>query len=123
MHALEREQLPEERGRDERVAQVAQRAQRARQHAVERGVGLALLGDLVDGFEHRHRVREQRVLLAQVPVRLDRLDLGDDVELAAPVALERDPARRLEAGAELGRGLADPLGDRPHLAVARVEAS
>ena len=42
----------------------------------------------------------------------------DDVELAALVELERDVARRLEAGAEAALGLAHALGDRPHLAVA-----
>ena len=65
VHTLEREQLPEEGRGDERAAQVAERPQRTGEHAVERGVGLAFLGDLVGGFEHRHRVGEQRVLLAQ----------------------------------------------------------
>ena len=59
------------------------RAQRTREHPVQGRVGLTILRDLVDRFEHRDRVREQRVFLAQRTVRLERLDLGDDVELAA----------------------------------------
>ena len=57
-------------------------------------------------------------MLAERAVGVDGLDLRDDVELAAPVALEGDVGRGLEPGAELGRGLADPLGDGPDLAVA-----
>ena len=98
VEAFEREQLPEERGRDERASAGRERAQRAGEHPVQRRVRLALLGDLVDGFEHRDRVGEQRVLLAQHAVRLERLGLGHDVELAALVALERDPARSARAG-------------------------
>ena len=91
------------------------------EHAVERGVGLALLGDLVDGLEHRHRVGEAAVVLAQRAVGVDGLDLGDDVELAAPVALQRDVARRLEPGPEAAPGLAHALGHRPDLAVSLGE--
>ena len=121
MEALEREQLPEERGRHERAPGVDERAQRAGQHPVQRRVGFAVLGDLVDRFEHRDRVREQRVLLAQHPVGFEGLGLGHDVEIAALVALQRDPGGRLEAGPELARRLADPLGDGPDLAVALRE--
>src|ERR1700680_4983806 len=64
LEALEREQLPEERGRHERIAGLDQRAQCAREHPVQRRVGLVLLRDLVDGLEHRDRTRQQRVFLA-----------------------------------------------------------
>ncbi len=40
------------------------------------------------------------VVLPQRAVRVDGLDLGDDVELAAPVALQRDVAHRLQPGPE-----------------------
>ena len=96
---------------------LGERAQRAHEHPVERGVGLALLRDLVGGLEHRDRVGEAAVVLAQRAVGVDGLDLGDDVELAAPVALEGDVGRRLEPGAEPAPGLADPLGDGPDLPV------
>ena len=121
MEALEREELPEERRGHHRRRRDCQRAQRADEHPVQRRVGLSLLGDLVDRLEHRDRVRERPVVLAKRAERVDRLDLGDDVELAAPVALEGDVARRLEPGPEAARRLADPLGDRPHLAVALGE--
>ena len=118
VEALERQQLPEERRAHQRAGVGGQRAQRAHEHPVERGVALALLGDLVDRLEHRHRVGEAAVVLAQRPVGVDGLDLGDDVELAAPVALQRDVAHRLEPGAEAAPGLADALGHGPDLAVA-----
>ena len=88
---------------------LGERAQRPHQHPVERGVGLALLGDLVGGLEHRDRVGEAAVVLAERPVGVDGLGLGDDVELAAPVALERDVGHRLEPGAEPAPGLRTPL--------------
>ena len=100
---------------------LGERAQRPDQHPVERGVALALLGDLVDGLEHRDRVGQAAVVLAQRPVGVDRLDLGDDVELAAPVALQRDVAGRLEPGPEAAPRLADALGHGPDLAVALGE--
>src|SRR5690348_7348361 len=56
------------------------------------------------------------VALAQRPEHVERLDLGDDVELAALVALQRDVARRFETRAEATPGLADALGDGPYLA-------
>ena len=121
VESLEREQLPEEGGRDERIARDAERAQRAREHPVHRRVGFTVLGHLVDRFEHRDGVGQERVLLAQCPVRVERLGLGHDVELAALVALEGNAAHRLEPGTELARGLADPLGDRADLAVALGE--
>ena len=87
------------------------------EHPVERGVGLALLRDLVGGLEHRDRVGEAAVVLAQRAVGVDGLDLGDDVELAAPVALQRDVARGLEPRPEPAPRLAHALGHRPDLAV------
>ena len=123
VEALERQQLPEERRAHERAwAASAQRAQRAHEHPVERRVGLPLLGDLVGGLEHRDRVGEAAVVLAQRAVGVDRLHLGDDVEVAAaPVALERHVAGGLEPGAEPAARLAHPLGHRPHLARALGE--
>src|SRR5262249_3419460 len=47
------------------------------------------------------------------PPGVDRLDLGDDVELAASVALDGDVAHRLEPGAEPARRLSGPPGDPP----------
>ena len=118
VEALEAQQLPEERRGHDRRRALAQRPQRPDEHPVHRRGGLPLLGDLVDRLEHRHRMGEARVALPQRPVRVDRLDLGDHVELAAPVALQRDVAGRLEPGAEAAAALAHPLGHRPDLAVA-----
>ena len=117
VEALEREQLPEERRAHERVGVLGQRAQRPHQHPVERGVGLALLRDLVGGLQHRDRVGEAPVVLAQRPVGVDRLHLGDDVELATPVALHRHVAGGLQPSAEAAPRLAHALRHRPHLAV------
>ena len=93
---LEREQLPEERRAHERIGVLGQGAQRPHQHPVEGGVGLPLLRDLVGGLEHRDRVGEAAVVLAQRTVGVDGLDLGDDVELTTPVALQRDVAGGLQ---------------------------
>ena len=48
---------------------------------------------------------------------VDRLGLGHDVELAALIELESDMTGGLEAGPELGPGLAHPLGDSADLSV------
>ena len=56
-------------------------------------------------------------MLAQRPVGVDGLHLGDDVELAAPVALQRDVAGGLQPSAEAAPRLAHALRHRPHLAV------
>ena len=118
VEALEREQLPEEGCAHERRRVGRERAERADQHAVQRGVGLTLLGDLVGGFEHGDRVGQAAVVLPELAVAVDGLGLGDDVEVAAAaVALERDVGRGLEPGAEAAAGLADALGDRADLAV------
>src|SRR4029079_15079606 len=68
--------------------------------------------------EHRDRMGERRVVLAHRAVRVDRLDLGDHVELAAPVALQHHMTSGLEPGPEAAAALADPPGDGAHLAVA-----
>ena len=112
VEALEREQLPEERGAHHRRRVGGERAQRADEHPVQRGVRLALLRDLVDGFEHRDRMGQAAVVLPELAVAVDGLDLGDDVEVAAAaVALERDVGRGLEPGPEAAARLADALGD------------
>ena len=67
MEAFEGEQLPEEGRGHERVRRVGEGAERAHEHAVEGRSGLALLRDLVGGLEHRHRVGEAPVVLAQAP--------------------------------------------------------
>ena len=66
------------------------------------------------------RVRRSRSLADRAEV-VDRLGLGDDVELAALVEQQRDVAHRLEAAAEPALGLAHALGHGPHLAVAGGE--
>src|SRR5262249_15614185 len=121
METLERKQLPEERGGDERAVAARECAQRAGEHAVERRVRFVLLRDLVDRFEHRHRVGEQHVLLAQRAIRLDGLGLRHNVEFTPAVTLERDPSRRLEARPEPAGRLADALRDGPYLAVSLSE--
>ena len=118
MEPLEREQLPEERRAHQRAGLGRQRAERADEHPVQRGIRLAVLRDLVGGLQHRHRVGEAAVVLSQRAVGVDGLDLRDDVELAAPpVALERDVGGGLEPRAEAAAGLANSLGDAPDLAV------
>ena len=67
--------------------------------------------------EHRHRVGETAVVLAQRAVRVDRLELGDDVQLATGIALKRDVGGGFEASTEAAPGPADPLGDGADLAV------
>ena len=60
---------------------------------------------------------EAAVVLAQGPVGVDGLGLGDDVELATPVDLQGDVAGGLEPGPEPASGLAHALGHGPDLAV------
>ena len=117
VEALEREQLEEERRAHQRGGMLGEGAQRPHEHPVQRGVGLALLGDLIGGLEHRHRVGEAAVVLAQRPVGVDGLGLGDDVELATPVALHRDVRHRLEPRPEPAPGLAHALGHGADLPV------
>ncbi len=119
--ALEAQQLPEERRCDHRRRCGRQGAQRADEHAIERVVGLALLRHLVDGLEHRHRVRKTAVVLAERTVGVDGLGLGDHVELAALVALQREMRGGLEAPTESTARPPDALRDGPHLAAALGE--
>ena len=109
VEALEREQLPEERRAHQRGRVLGERAQRADEHAVQRGVGLALLSDLVGGLEHRDRVREAAVVLPERPVGVDGLGLGDDVELAA----RGSTATRRGSSARAGRRTGSPACARP----------
>src|SRR2546425_1114742 len=60
-------------------------------------------------------------VLANGAELLDRLGLGDDVELAPLVQEKRDMAYGLQPGAELALGLAHALGDGAHLSPARRE--
>ncbi len=94
-----------------------QRLQGVGEHPVDGRVRLTLGCDLVDRLEHRHRMGERSVVLPEGTVRVDRLDLGDHVELTPAVALERHVARRLQPGTEPAAGLAHPLGDGPDPAV------
>ena len=99
-----------------------QRAQRAEEHLEEPRVRLALEAELVGRLEHRHGVGEAVEVVADGPEVVERLGLVDDVQLAAPlVELQLQVGGRLEPGAEAALGLADALGDRPHLAVVRGE--
>ena len=99
----------------------AQRAQRAQQHLVQPRVRLTVQCQLVDGLEHRRRTGDAVEVVADRTEVVDRLGLGDDVELATLVQLHRDVARGFEAGAELALGLANALGNRADLAVALGE--
>src|SRR6185369_14003577 len=82
--------LPEEGGHDDHRWLRRERAERAEQHLVEPRRRLALLRDLVDDLEHRHRLCEPVEVLADGAEVVDRLDLADDVELAALVEKESD---------------------------------
>ena len=73
-------------------------------------------------LQHRHRPRQAVEVVADGSEVIDRLRLVDDVQLAAAlVELQLQVGGRLETGAEAALGLADALGDGPHLAVARRE--
>ena len=71
---------------------------------------------MVDGLEHGDGLGEGAVALPQLAVGIDRLHLGDDVEVAALVELEVQMGGRLQPGPEPALGLADPLGHGPDLA-------
>src|SRR5439155_17857601 len=62
-------------------------------------------------------------ILSRVRMRLDQVDAGDRVQLAAPLVEEGlHVAQRLEPPPEARRRLADPLRDRAHTAaLERVE--
>ena len=115
------QQLQEEGGHQQRGVVGGQGPQRPQQHLVQPEVGLALLRHLVDRLEQRRAPVDSRSRSSRTArKRVDRLGLGDDVELAAPrraaatrgtIGSSRDPKRAL--------GLAHALGHRPHLAPAR----
>ena len=116
-HPVGGQQLEEEGGDDQAAAGAGQRAQTAEQQLVEPGVGLLLLADLVGRLQHDLGARQPVQVVADGPEVVDRLGLGDDVQLPALVELEGDVAARLQAGSEAALGLADALGDGPDLAV------
>ncbi len=116
--ALERQQLPEEAGHHQRRVARLERPQGTEQHLVDPWGGLAVLGEVIDGFEHRHRPVVAVEVFADATEAVDGLGLGDDVELAATgVELHVDVAGGFETGSELAARLADALGHSPHLAV------
>ena len=90
----------------------------AQQHLVQPGVGVALLRHLVARLQQRLRLGQPVEVLPHRPEDLDRLGLGDDVELAALVEQQRHVHHRLQPRPEPGLGLAHALGHRPHLAPA-----
>ena len=71
---------------------------------------------MVDGLEHGDGLGEGAVALPQLPVGVDGLHLGDDVEVAALVELEVQVRGRFQPGSEAALGLADALGHGPDLA-------
>ena len=103
-----------------RVRELRERAERADEHPVERGIRLVLLGDLVDGLEHRDRVGEHPYSSRSARFA-SRVSAWVTTSSSRPVAQQRDLAGRLEPGAEAARGLADALGDGADLAVALGE--
>jgi hypothetical protein len=112
------EQLPVERGNDQRAGSPGDGAQRADEHSIEVWRRLALQGKLVDCFEHCHSVGEVVEIGDQRCERLDRVGLTDDVEVAVPVSEQQlHVAHRLESRTELRHRLAHALGDGADLAV------
>ena len=77
------------------------------------------MGHLVDRFDKGDGVSEQVEILPQPRIVLDRLGLGDHVELPTLVEQEAGPVGRLQPGPEPALGLAHTLGDRPDLPAAR----
>ena len=120
----QRQQLQPERLRHRRrVARPGvERAQPVEQEHRERDVALVLLGDLVDRLDHRLGGREQREVVADLPVGGHDLGLRHGVERAAPAVQHQvDVGEGLEATAEPRGGLAKSLGDRADLAGALGE--
>ena len=84
-HPFESQQLPVE-GRHQQRGRglgASQGPQRAGEHAVERGVGFALLGDLIDRLDQRDGVGQTVEVLAERRIVVEGLGLGDHVELPA----------------------------------------
>ena len=122
--AFENERFEEEGGSHQGVLGVVlgQGAQRADEHGVEPGVGVALLSHLVGHLEEGHAAGQALEVLSHGTEGAEHLDLVHDVEVAAPLPeQEVDVGQGLEPGAELRRGLAHTLGHGAHLAVALGE--
>ena len=88
-------------------------AGRQRASGTRAAIGLALLGDLVDRLDHGHGVGQTVQVLAEGRVVLDRLGLGDDVELAALVEQQADPVAAAPAGRRSGSWSCAPLWPPP----------
>ena len=70
-----------------------------------RGGGPLLTGEAFGGFQHRAPAGVPAVVADDVGgERVDRDDLGDDVEVAAGVQLRVDVRERLESRAEFAAG-------------------
>ena len=80
--------------------------------------GLAVFGHQSLGrLQHRRSRGVGRVVRTEIArERVERLDLGDDVEAASLGQLQIDVHERFEPPAEPRRRLAHALGDRPHQA-------
>jgi len=116
---FERQQLPQERPEQDGAAIAGECRQRTHEHLEQLRHRMTFHRHLVDGLEHREGDRHLVEVFANGPEEVDDLGLRDDVELTALPAHDRDVGEEVEVPAELGLGLAHPLGDRPHLAVLR----
>ena len=114
---FECQQLPKKSRGDQRTAAARKRSERTGQHAIDRDIRIAFLGEMIDSFEHRDRVREQHVALTKRPVGFDGFALCEDIQVAALVELQGDMARGLKARTELALGTPDSFGDGSHFAM------
>ncbi len=72
-----------------------------------------LTGEAFGGFQHRAPAGVPAVVADDVGgERIDRNDLGDDVEIAAGVQLDIDVRERLQPRTEFAAGAAHPFGHR-----------
>ena len=91
---------------------------RADQHPVTLPVGLTVGRHDVNHLQQRRRVGKPLSIEAKPLETVDRLGLGDDVEIAPPpVKLDGHVAGRLQTPTELRSGLPDSLGHRTDLSV------
>jgi hypothetical protein len=95
---------------------VGHRTQRPDGQPVQCGSRCALLTrEPFGGLQHRAGAGVAAVVGDDVAGEgVDRRHLRDDVEVAAGMQLDVDVGERLQPGAELAAGAADPLGDRAH---------
>ena len=118
LEALVGQQLQEEGRHHQRAVPLVERAKRPHEHDVEGPIRLSVLSDLIDRLEHRLGSGEAVGVAPQRGEAVERLDLGDRVEVApAPVELHRNVAERLEPSPELRLRAPHPLRHPPHLAV------